>query len=106
MSVTSILKKVRETLGAVSNADVLPAIQALQQPKPQPVTLAVTWTPGTSELEATLNILSDGQVAFNQITATLRAGLAVMDWQMAQRTAQMQAQLQAAMAKKGENDGV
>lgn len=100
MSVTSILKKLRETLGVVANDDVLPAVKALQQPKPMPITLAVTWTPGTPELQATINVLSDGRVPFPALSATLRAGLAVMDYQMAQRAVQLQTQLQQAMAEK------
>lgn len=103
MSVSNQMKQARELLGVKNNAEVIPAIRALQQPKPRPVTLAVTWTPGTPELEATISVLSDGPVAFPALSAALRAGLAVMDWQLAQRTAQLQAQLQQAIAEK-END--
>jgi hypothetical protein len=95
MSISSQMKGLREALGVENNAEVLPAVRALQQPKPQPMTLAVTWTPGTPELEASINVLSGGQVAFNQITAALRAALAVMDWQMSrQMTRMQQAQMQ------------
>lgn len=100
MSTVSILKKLRELLGVESNTEVLDAVQALQQPRSQPITLAVSWTPGTPELTATLNVLSDGQVPFPALSATLRAGLAVLDYQLAQRAAQLQAQLQAAMTKQ------
>lgn len=104
MSISTEMKKLREMLGVENNADVLPAVQALQQPKPPAVTLAVTWTPGTPDLEAILNVLSGERVSYQALAATLRAGLAVMDWQLAQRTAQLQAQLQQAMAKKEINE--
>ena len=93
------MKKLREMLGAENNAQVLDMVRALKE-GPRPITLAVTWTPGTPDLEAVLNVLSDERVSFQALAATLIAGLAVMDWQLAQRTAQLQAQLQQVLAEK------
>lgn len=104
MSVASDMKKLREMLGAANNAQVLDMVRALQEPMSRPITLAVTWTPGAPELEAIINVLSGKQVPFQALSATLRAGLAVLDWQLAQRTQQLQAQLQQAMTKREVNE--
>ena len=104
MSISNQMKKLRELLGVETNTEVLPAVQALQQPTPQAIVLAVTWTPGTPDLEATINVLSGVQVAFPALSATLRAGLAVMDYQLAQRAAQLQKQLRQMVAKDMEKE--
>jgi len=99
MSISSQMQKAREMLGVETNAEVLPAIQALQQPQSQPVIMAVTWTPGTPELGASISVLS-GEAPIQILSATLRAGLAVLDANMAQRAAQLQQMLQQERARK------
>lgn len=94
MSNTNILTKIRELVGVEDNDGLLEAIQALKQPQAQPVTLAVTWTPGTPELQAVVSVLSSDRVPFLVLSATLRAGLAVMDRQITQRAAQLEQMLQ------------
>ena len=99
MSVSSQMKQLREALEVETNNEVLPAIQALQQP--QPVVLAVSWTPGTPELRASISVLS-GEVSIQALSATLRAGLAVLDANMAQQAVQLQQLLQQERAKQKE----
>lgn len=105
MSNTSILKNLRELMQVDSNDELMQAVTNLGN-KPQPVVLAVSWTPGTPELEAQISILGKEQVVFNDITAALRAALAVMDWQATQRAARLQAQLQRIQQEKSANETV
>lgn len=100
MSVSKDMQRLRELLDVENNTEVLEAVQALRQPKPQPIMLVVAWTPGTPDLQATLNVLSDGRIPLPALSATLRAGLAVIDWQLAQRAQQLEAQLQEARAQE------